>query len=249
MSKAFQWFRSLVFVGQMYAMMALMAVFFTPPAIFSRVWVYRAVHTYCWWVRWTAGWMVGLKSEIRGTPPTDEVLIASKHQSFFDIIMIVSAVPKPKFIMKSSLRYAPILGWYAIRLGCVPVNRGRRAEAIRQMMAGVRDGSAPAGQLIIYPQGTRVAPEDYRRYKVGPAVLYSETGQPCVPAATNVGAFWRRTGIYRKPGLAVVEFLDPIEPGLAQDVFLARLEEVVENRSRALAQEAGVTDYAIHRLD
>lgn len=249
MGYAIQWLRSLVFVGQMYLMMLVLAIIFTPFAMFSRAWVYHAVHAYCRWVRWTAAWMVGLKSEVRGVVPTEEVLIAAKHQSFFDIIMIVSVVPKPKFIMKSSLRYAPILGWYALRMGCVPVDRGRRAEAIRQMVKGVTDGTSPAGQLIIYPQGTRVAPEDRRRYKVGTGVLYSETGQACVPAATNVGAFWRRTGIYRKPGLAVVEFLDPIAPGLEQREFMKQLEEVVETRSRALAIDAGVRDYAVNQID
>jgi 1-acyl-sn-glycerol-3-phosphate acyltransferase len=223
----------------MYVMMLVLAIFFTPFAIFSRDWVYRAVHTYCAWVRWTASWMVGLKSEVRGTPPSDEVLIAAKHQSFFDIIMIVSAVPKPKFIMKSSLRFAPILGWYALRLGCVPVNRGKRAEAIRQMMAGVKDGSAPAGQLIIYPQGTRVAWDAKRPYKVGTYVLYKELQQPCVPTTCNVGVFWPRHGIYRRPGHAIVEFLDPIAPGLAQAEFMRRLEDDVEGGSRELMEEAG----------
>jgi 1-acyl-sn-glycerol-3-phosphate acyltransferase len=114
----------------------------------------------------------------------------------------------------------PILGWYGMRIGCVPVDRGKRAEAIRQMMNGVRNGTQTPGQLIIYPQGTRVAPGVAKSYKVGTAILYKETGQTCVPAATNVGVFWPRTGIYRKPGLAVVEFLPPIEQGLSQDAFM-----------------------------
>ena len=239
MGYAIQWTRSLLFVGQMYLMMPLMAIFFTPPAIFSRQWAYHGVHTYCRWVRWTASWMVGLKSEIRGDVPTDEVLIASKHQSFFDIIMIVSVVPKPKFIMKASLKYAPILGWYGKRIGCVPVDRGKRAEAIKQMMAGVKDGSAPAGQLIIYPQGTRVAWDGYRPYKVGINVLYNETGQTVVPAATNVGIFWPRVGIYRRPGLAVLEFLPRIEQGLDNAEFMTKLEDVVETRSIELMEAAG----------
>ena len=236
---AIQWVRSLLFIIQMYLMMLIMALYFTPFAIFSRSWVYRGVHTYCRWVRWTAGWMVGLKSEIRGTPPTDEVVIAAKHQSFFDIIMIVSAVPKPKFIMKASLRYAPILGWYAMRLGCVPVDRGKRAEAIRKMTRQVKDGSAPAGQLIIYPQGTRVAWNADKPYKVGTFVLYKELAQACVPAAANVGVFWPRHGIYRRPGLAVVEFLDPIEPGMGQKEFMPLLEQTVESHSKRLMREAG----------
>ncbi|KNG94397.1 lysophospholipid acyltransferase family protein [Pseudaestuariivita atlantica] len=239
MGYAIQWARSFVFMLQMYFMMAFLAIFFTPWAIFDRQGAYSGVRTYCRWVRWTASWMVGLKTEIRGTVPTDEVLIASKHQSFLDIIMIVSVVPRPKFIMKASLRWAPILGWYGMRIGCVPVERGKRAEAIRKMVAEVKSGDAPAGQLIIYSQGTRVAPGAKLPYKVGTAVLYEETGQTVVPAATNVGVFWPRLGIYRKPGLAVVEFLDPIPPGMEKEPFLAHLEQVVETRSNELMREAG----------
>lgn len=230
--------RSLLFVGQMYAMMALMAVFFTPWAILDRRGAFAGVHTYCRWVRWTAAWMVGLRTEIRGKVPTEEVLIASKHQSFLDIIMIVSVVPRPKFIMKASLKWAPILGWYALRIGCVPVDRGKRAEAVRQMVEGVATGAQDPGQLIIYPQGTRVAPDARKPYKIGTAVLYAETGQTCIPAATNVGHFWPRTGIRRKPGLAVVEFLDPIGPGLDQEAFMTRLESDIETASGRLLQEA-----------
>jgi 1-acyl-sn-glycerol-3-phosphate acyltransferase len=234
-----QWLRSLVFVGQMYAMMALMAVFFTPWAIFDRRGAFAAVHTYCRWVRWTARWMVGLKTEVRGTPPTGEVLIASKHQSFLDIIIIVSEVPRPKFIMKKQLKWAPILGWYALRIGCVPVDRGRRAQAIQQMTEGVKAGVQEPGQLIIYPQGTRVAPGTHKPYKVGTAILYEQTGQTCVPAATNVGVFWPRTGIFRKPGLAVVEFLDPIGPGMTSTAFMQELEAKIETASNRLMTEAG----------
>ncbi len=234
-----QYLRSLIFVGQMYLMMPILALFFTPWAIVDRRGAFAGVHTYCRWVRWTAGWMVGLKTEIRGEAPTGEVLIASKHQSFLDIIMIVSVVPRPKFIMKASLRRAPILGWYAKRIGCVAVDRGKRAAAIKQMMEGVASGSEEPGQLIIYPQGTRVAPGVQRNYKIGTGVLYSETGQSVVPAATNVGVFWPRTGIYRKPGLAVVEFLPVIEPGMKVEAFMTHLEEVIEARSDALMAEAG----------
>jgi 1-acyl-sn-glycerol-3-phosphate acyltransferase len=234
-----RWLVSLIFIGQIYLVMALMALFFTPWALFDRRGAYAGVHTWCAWVRWTARWMVGLRTEVRGRIPTEEVLIAAKHQSFLDIILIVSVVPKPKFIMKRELKWAPILGWYALRIGCVPVDRGRRAEAMRQMKAGVSRGDAPPGQLIIYPQGTRVAPGVKAPYKIGTAVLYETLGQPCVPAATNVGLFWPRRGILRRPGLAVVEFLEPISPGLSAAEFMARLEREVEERSDALMAEAG----------
>ena len=100
-------------------------------------------------------------------------------------------------------------------------------------------GLIEPGQLIIYSQGTRVAPGAKLPYKVGTAVLYEKTGQTAVPVATNVGVFWPRTGIYRKPGVAVVEFMDPIEPGLSKEDFMEVLETRVEARSNALMREAG----------
>lgn len=234
-----QYVLSLIFIVQMYLAMVVLALYWMPLTMLRRENAYRAVHAYCRWVRFSARWIVGLKSEVRGTPPTDECLIAAKHQSFFDIILIVSAVPRPKFIMKAELRRAPILGWFALQIGCVPVDRGKRAEAIRRMVKQVTSGDAPAGQLIIYPQGTRIAPGVSRPYKVGTAVLYRETGQDCVPAATNVGVFWPRHGILRKRGLAVVEFLPRIPAGLGQDDFMARLEDEVETASNALMTETG----------
>lgn len=236
-----QYLRSLIYVGQIYLMMALMALVFTPFVLLHRPLAFTACRTWCRWVRWSARWMVGLDTEIRGQVPTGECLIASKHQSFLDIILIVSAVPRPKFIMKRELQWVPIIGWYAKWIGCVPVDRGRRAEAIRQMKAGVAAGRTAPGQLIIYPQGTRVAPGAIRPYKVGAGILYKELGQGCVPAATNVGVFWPRSGVSRKPGLAVVEFLDPIGPGLPQDAFMQQLESVVETASNRLMAEAGFT--------
>ena len=164
-----QWLRSLVFVGQMYFMMAFLAIFFTPWMIFDRRGAYSGVRTYCRYVRWSASWMVGLRSEVRGTVPEGEVLVASKHQSFFDIIILVSVLPRPKFIMKKELLWAPILGQYATRIGCVPVDRGKRGEAIKRMLVDVAEGRSLPGQLVIYPQGTRIAPGVKAPYKVGAA--------------------------------------------------------------------------------
>ncbi len=210
-----------------------------PLAVFDRVWAYRGVRTYCRWVRWTAGWMIGLKSEVRGEVPQDEVLIASKHQSFFDIIMLVSVLPRPKFIMKKQLRWAPILGWFAMRIGCIPVDRGKRGAAIDKMKEDVAKGAALPGQLIIYPQGTRVAPGAMREYKIGTAILYEQLGQDCVPVACNVGVFWPRHAVVRKPGLAVVEFLPRVPAGVGKKKFMTDLEHAVETRSNELMSEAG----------
>jgi len=239
MRLALQYVLSAVFIVQMYAAMVPIAILYLPWALWDRRGAFAACHAYCVWVMWTAGWMIGLRCEVRGTPPNHEALIAAKHQSFLDILMIYSAVPRGKFIMKKELIWAPILGWYALRIGCVPVDRGRRAMAIKQMMEGVTKGSADPGQLIIYPQGTRVAPGVSRPYKIGTGHLYAQLGQPCVPVATNVGVFWPRHGILRKRGVAVVEFLPEIAPGEPVDRFMATLERQIETVSDRLMLEAG----------
>lgn len=237
--KVIQWLRSLVFIGQMYVVMLVFAILYLPWAIVDRRGAVAACHAWCRWVRWTLVWMTGLRTEVRGAPPQDEVLIAAKHQSFLDIILIYGAVPRGKFIMKRELLWAPLLGQYALRIGCIPVNRGKRTQAIRKMVADVASGRNDPGQLIIYPQGTRIAPGVKAPYKIGSGVLYTELCQDCVPVACNVGLFWPKRGILRKPGVAVIEFLPRITAGQPVGDFMAELEQVIEAQSNVLMAEAG----------
>ena len=240
MGYAVQWLRSLLFVAQMYVMMPVIGLAFAPWALFSRRGAYGACKTYSRWVFWTASWMVGLRCEVRGTPPPEgNFLVPSKHQSFLDIMMIFTALPAGKFIMKKEILWTPIVGQYARKLNCIAVDRGKRGEAIKKMVADVAAGQQQPGQLIIYSQGTRVPPGVKMPYKIGTGVLYEQLGQTAYPVATNVGVFWPKRGIYRKPGVAVVEFLDPIPPGLERDVFMQQLESRVEAASDRLMAEGG----------
>jgi len=234
-----RWLISLVFVVQIYAAMLVLGIVFAPWAIFSREGAFAACKTYCRWVFWTARWMVGIRTEVRGTVPDGEVIIAAKHQSFLDVMLIFERVPRAKFIMKRELLWTPIIGLYAKRLGCVPIERDRRGARIAQMVQDVAAEFEDPGQLIIYPQGTRIPPGVTAPYKIGTGVLYKELAQPCYPVATNVGLFWPRRGIIRTPGLAVVEFLDPIPAGLPREAFMTRLESEIETRSNNLMHAAG----------
>lgn len=241
MPKPLRWLLSLVFIIQMYLAMAVVAITYLPYALITRDGAFAACHAYCAWVRFSLRLLCGLKTEVRGPVPTGEVIVAPKHQSFLDIILIFGSLPRAKFVMKNELRYAPFLGWYALRIGCVPVKRGKRGAAIHKMMSDVKSGLQIPGQLIIYPQGTRVAPGVKKPYKVGTAVIYTQLGQPCVPVGTNVGLFWPKRGILRHPGLAVVEYLPAIAPGLSNAQFMDELERAVETSSDALQREAGFT--------
>lgn len=246
MSMAIQWIRSLVFMIVIYIWMLILGIVFLPYAVFSKRGALQACKTYARSTIWLAGWMVGLRCEVRGSPPSGEVVIGAKHQSFLDIIMIFDAIPHGKFIMKRELLWTPVIGIYARRLGCIPVNRGKKGAAVAKMVKDVAKEFTEPGQLVIYPQGTRVAPGVQKPYKVGTAVLYEGLGFPCVPVATNAGVFWPRTGILRKPGLAIVDFLDPIESGVARNEFLVRLEDVIETRSNELMREVGFDPDGTH---
>lgn len=239
MMTVLRWPMSLLFILQMYAAMLVFGLAYLPAAIKSPEGATQAGLAYCRWVRFSLRILCGLRTEVRGTPPATEALVAGKHQSFLDIILIYGSLPRGKFIMKAELRFAPILGWYALRMGCVPVKRGARGAAVSKMMADVKSGQERPGQLVIYPQGTRVAPGDRKPYKIGTAALYSQLGQTCHPVAANVGLFWPKRGILRKPGVATIEFLPPIEPGLSNAEFMNRLEEAIETGSNRLMAEAG----------
>ena len=235
----FQYLRSVLFIIQMYVAMPIFGIVFAPWALISRRGAYAACKGYSHYVFWTARWMVGIKCEVRGKVPEGEALIAAKHQSFLDIMMIFTALPAAKFIMKKEILLMPVIGQYARMLNCVPVDRGKRGAAIDKMVRDVQAGRAEPGQLIIYSQGTRVPPGVKMPYKVGTAVLYQQLGQPCVPVATNVGVLWPKRGLIRKPGTAVVEFLPAMAPGLDREAFMQQLEDAVETRSDALMAQAG----------
>lgn len=240
MRSPLQWLRSLLFVAQMYVAIILVALAFTPLVVIDRKYALRWMQLYARWVWRSARWMVGLRTEIRGTIPSGGVLIASKHQSFLDSMLLVGALSAPRFIMKKQLAWIPLIGWHGLRAGFVPVDRGKRGAAIKKMLADVEAGATGAGQVIIYPQGTRTAPGAHLPYKKGTYALYAELGQPCIPVACNVGLFWPRRGLFRKPGLAVLEFLPPIPPGLPMAEFMARVESDIETASNRLMREAGL---------
>jgi len=246
MGHAIQWLRSFLFVTQIYIMMPVIGLAFAPWALFSRTGARVCCKTYSRWVFWSARWMVGIRCEVRGTPPSGAALIAAKHQSFLDIMMIFTALPKAKFIVKKQIMYTPVIGQYAKLLGCVAVDRGKRGAAIEKMLREVNERHEDSGQLIIYAQGTRVPPGVRLPYKVGTSILYEQLEQTCVPVAVNVGVLWPKKGIYRKPGVAVVEFLEPIPSGLAREEFLAELECRVEEKSNALMREVGFEADADH---
>lgn len=236
--KALQWIRSILFSANCTIAMPIIGLAFAPWALFSKRGAYAGCHAYAGYVIWSARWMVGIRCEVRGTPAEGAVLVASKHQSFLDILMVYHAQENSKFIMKKQILWTPVIGQYARKMQMIAVDRGKRGAAVKKMLEDVKKGLRDAGPLIIYSQGTRVKPGVKAPYKVGTGILYEQLNQTCHPVATNVGLFWPRRGLYRRPGVAVIEYLDPIPPGLPREEFMERLESNVEEASDRLLEEA-----------
>lgn len=228
--------RGAVFVLLAYGLMGAMGLVLLIPALFSPSVARLSVQTYIRIALVLLRILCGTRYEIRGTPPTGPCIVAAKHQSFLDIWLLTITLPQPRFVMKRSLLYMPILGIFARRMGCIAIDREARGSAIRAMEREAA-GGATGGQIVIYPQGTRVAPGAVESYKPGVLGLYQRLGQPMQLVATNAGCVWPRSGVWRAPGTAVLEFLDTIEPGRDRRDVATEIETRIEAQSNRLMGE------------
>ena len=183
--------------------------------------------------------IAGISVEFRGLEkiPPGALLVASKHQSVWETFNLVLLFGDPAYIYKRELLWIPVFGWYLWKSGMVPVDRRARGGAMAGMIESARGELARGRQIIIFPEGTRTAPGAPPAYKHGITTLYAATGVPCVPVALNSGLFWPRRKFMRYRGRIVLEVLDPIPPGLDQEIFAARLQDEIERASAKLIAE------------
>jgi 1-acyl-sn-glycerol-3-phosphate acyltransferase len=182
----------------------------------------------------------GLRHEIRGLAnlPSGPCMIASKHQSAWDTLIFPLLVDGPAYVYKRELRWIPLFGWYLTRAGCIPIDRAGGPKALRHMIEHARASLALGHKVIIFPEGTRVAPGDHRPYHPGVAALYGQLAVPVAPVAVNSGLYWGRRSFRKRPGTIILEILPPIAPGMRRREFAAELERRIETASDALLAEA-----------
>jgi 1-acyl-sn-glycerol-3-phosphate acyltransferase len=229
--------RHIVFIVTIYGLMGVMGVVGLPVIIWSRNLCYWWMRVYARAVFAIAGLFCGIRAEVRGPVPSGQVIVAAKHQSLLDVLLIYASLPRAKFVMKRSLLFVPVFGLYTWRIGAVAIDRqarGQGQKVVRGMTAQNREG----GQIVIYPQGTRVPPGVEAPYRRGAAMLYRQLGLPVVLVATNAGAFWPKHGTIRGPGTLVVEYLETLPAGLTGEEVMARMEAAIEPASSRLAEEA-----------
>jgi 1-acyl-sn-glycerol-3-phosphate acyltransferase len=172
--------------------------------------------------------------------PQGPLIVASKHQSMWETFALLQFFDRPLFIYKRELGFIPMFGWYLIKSKMIGVDRSGGMRSLMEMARRAPQEVRSGRQLIIFPEGTRTAVGAPPDYKTGVGQIYVNSGVPCVPVALNSGLFWPRRTFMRYPGTLVVEFLDPLPPGLSRKDFIERISTSIEaatNRIVAAARQ------------
>lgn len=232
--------RSILFTIAFYAATVAMLLGLSWTLLAPRSWAMAAARAHAKVSLWLQRVIVGTDFIVRGREklPAGAVLVASKHQSAWDTIVLVPLLRDPALVMKQELKWIPIYGWFSAKIGMIFVRRKAGLMALRQMARDARAQAAADREVVIFPEGTRRAPGAPPDYKPGVIMLYEFLGLPCCPIAVNSGLYWPRRSWRRYPGTIIVEFLDPIPPGLPRKEFTDRLQRAIEGASDRLLAEA-----------
>jgi 1-acyl-sn-glycerol-3-phosphate acyltransferase len=180
--------------------------------------------------------VAGIRVELRGLEkiPPGALLVAAKHQSVWETFTLLTLFDDPAYVFKRELMWIPVFGWYAWKSDMIPVDRAARGGAVAGMVARARNEFARGRQIIIFPEGTRVAPGTHKPYQPGIAALYGQLNVPVIPVALNSGLFWGRKAWVKKPGEILIQYLPAIPPGLDRRAFMAELEQRLEPAAQRL---------------
>jgi 1-acyl-sn-glycerol-3-phosphate acyltransferase len=226
--------RSLLFALAFYVTTALFLVLGSWLLLAPRSWAMAGLRTHGIVCVWLLRVIAGTKLEVRGQEklPKGACLVVSKHQSAWDTFGLVPLFRDPAIVLKDELKWIPFYGWFCVKFEHILVKRDKAARALKAMIADAEIRKAQDREIVIFPEGPRPARGAPPDYKPGYVALYEALELPCVPVALNSGLFWPRRSLIRHPGTIVVEFLDPIPPGLSRKEF----RELLETRLEAAAQ-------------
>jgi 1-acyl-sn-glycerol-3-phosphate acyltransferase len=187
---------------------------------------------------WLLKHVAGIDYRVTGTEnlPSTSAIYASKHQSAWETLFLSRYLNFPAFVLKKELLSIPLFGWFLKKAGMIAVDRKGGASALRSMARQATETLESGRSILIFPEGTRVAPGQTKPYQPGVAALYTQQKVPVVPVALNSGLFWGRRAFIKKPGTIVVQILPPIPPGLDRKAFMRDLESRIEPASTALAK-------------
>jgi len=197
-----QYFRSLIYTILSWGTIPLVVV----PAVILIPFPYRV--RYAWITQWAhfSIWILkiicNLRYEVHGAEniPSGAGIIFCKHQSMWETMALQCIFPPQLWVVKRELMWVPFFGWALWMLESIPIDRGSGRKAINQIVKHGTDRLSKGRWVVIYPEGTRVAPGVRQRYKMGGAILAERSGYQVVPVAHNAGEFWSRRSLLKKSG-------------------------------------------------
>ena len=154
--------------------------------------------------------------------------IAASHQSMFETFFLQTIFNSPVFILKKELLIIPIFGWYLKKIGSISIKRNKISKDnlgfFKDILRLINTSNRP---LIIFPQGTRLLPEDRTPFKKGVSRIYEELKISCQPIAINSGLTWPKHGAKKINTTLIISILQPIEPGQNKEIFLKNLQDSI----------------------
>jgi len=158
----------------------------------------------------------------------ESFFIAASHQSMFETFYLQTIFNSPVFILKKELLFIPIFGWYLKKIGSISIKRDKITKDNLGFFENIsKIISKSKRPLIIFPQGTRVLPDERPQFKKGASRIYEELKIPCQPVAINSGYVWPKKGLKTSNKTITVSILNPIEPGLEKEEFIKILENKI----------------------
>ena len=222
-----------------YALLGVMGVLLLPYASRSKEKCLRVIRLYCDVVFWILKKFYNIKILVKGhVPDNGASIVCSKHQSFLDVLILLKALPEPKFIMKSELSWIPVLSTYARKIGCFNVKRNDKARSWHALKEAInKEAENQSGQLVIYPEGTRTKPGQEVKYKKGVLVLFSNLKRPLYLVSTNAGVAWSKNGRFKDNATAIINFVEKINYSKKKGLNLDYIKENIERDSLKLYNE------------
>jgi len=203
---------------------------------------YRVITAWSRFMLAAAEKVCGIRYRVIGAerlPPPPYIVLA-KHQSAWETLAFQSIFPRQAWVVKRELLWIPFFGWGLAMLAPIAIDRASGPRALRQMLEQARDRLARGVCIVIFPEGTRVAPGARRDYHPGGAWLAAKTATPVVPVAHNAGELWGRNAFLKRPGTITVSIGTPIETaGLEAEALNHQVEDWIESEMQRLAPATG----------
>lgn len=188
---------------------------------------------------WTLRLLCGLHYRVEGAEhiPAGPAIIFCKHQSTWETLALQSVFPHQIWLLKRELLWVPLFGWGLAMLDPIAIDRRAGRKAVAQLIEQGKRHLDQGRWVIIFPEGTRVAPGQTGRYGIGGAALAQTSGYPVVPVAHNAGQFWPRRRFLKRPGtirLAIGPLIHT--EGKSAEQIRDEAREWIENRTREIEQ-------------